>query len=64
MFRAELDMFAESCRTAKANELDARNANVAVAIVYAALRSIDRQGQLVALADVIAEARTGGRHVA
>jgi predicted dehydrogenase len=64
MFRAELDMFAESCRTGKANELDARNANVAVAVVYAALRSIDRQGQLVPIADVIAEARTGGRHVA
>ena len=64
MFRAELDMFAESCRTGKANELDARNANVAVAVVYAALRSIDRQGQLVPIADVIAEARTGALHVA
>src|ERR1700716_2828982 len=31
MFRAELDMFAESCRTGKPNELTARNGNVAVA---------------------------------
>jgi predicted dehydrogenase len=64
MFRAELDMFAESCRTGKANELTARNGNVAVAVVYAALRSIERQGQLVPIADVIAEARTDARHVA
>ena len=35
MFRAELDMFAESCRTGKANELNARNGNVALAVVYA-----------------------------
>ena len=35
MFRAELDMFAESCRTGKSNELNARNGNVAVAVVYA-----------------------------
>jgi predicted dehydrogenase len=64
MFRAELDMFAESCRTGKANELTAHNANVAVAVVYAALRSIDRHGQLVPISEVIAEARTGARHVA
>jgi hypothetical protein len=64
MFRAELDMFAESCRTGKANELTAHNGNVAVAVVYAALRSIDRQGELVAIAEAIAEAKTGARHVA
>jgi predicted dehydrogenase len=56
MFRAELDMFAESCRTGKPNELTARNGNVAVAVVYAALRSIERNGQAVRIADVIAEA--------
>jgi predicted dehydrogenase len=68
MFRAELDMFAESCRTGKANELSARNGNVAVAIVNAALRSIERQGQAVQVADVIAEAHARvaerSRHVA
>lgn len=68
MFRAELDMFAESCRTGKANELNARNGNVALAVVYAGLRSIERQGQAVRIADVIAEAHErlakGSRHVA
>src|ERR1700704_1513085 len=57
MFRAELDMFAESCRSGKGNELNARNGNTAVAVVYAALRSIERDGQAVRLAEVIAEAR-------
>ena len=68
MFRAELDMFAESCRTGKANELDARNGNVALAVVYAGLRSIERHGQAVKIADVIADAHKklaeGSRHVA
>jgi predicted dehydrogenase len=68
MFRAELDMFAESCRTGKANELSANNGNVAVAVVYAALRSIEREGQAVRVAEVIGEAHAGlaarSRHVA
>ena len=42
MFRAELEMFADSCRSGKANELSARNGNVALAVVYAGLRSIER----------------------
>src|SRR5262249_689033 len=57
MFRAELEMFAESCASGKPNELTAHNGNVAVAIVYAALRSIDRKGQSVRLSDVIEETR-------
>jgi predicted dehydrogenase len=68
MFRAELEMFAESCRTGKANELNARNGNVALAAVYAGLRSIERNGAAVKLADIIAEAHErvakGSRHVA
>ncbi|HET7156001.1 MAG TPA: Gfo/Idh/MocA family oxidoreductase, partial [Hyphomicrobiaceae bacterium] len=68
MFRAELDMFAESCRTGKANELNAHNGNAALAVVYAGLRSIERQGQAVRIADIIAEANAKlgqeGRHVA
>ena len=47
MFRIELDLFAESCRTGKPNELTARNGNVAVAVVNAALRSTEQQGQAV-----------------
>jgi predicted dehydrogenase len=68
MFRAELDMFAESCRTGTPNELNARNANIALAVVYSGLRSIERQGQAVKIADVIADAHKklaeGSRHVA
>src|SRR5499426_3643132 len=56
MFRAELEMFAESCRSGRPNELSARNGNIAVAVVYAALRSIERNGAAVRIADVIAEA--------
>src|SRR6266853_1542257 len=57
MFRAELEMFAESCRTGKPGELSAYNGNVAVAIVYAALRSIEINGQYTRIADVLREAR-------
>lgn len=57
MFRAELEMFADSCASGTANELTAHNGNVAVAVVYAALRSIERKGQCVRIADVIEEAR-------
>ena len=68
MFRAELDMFAESCRTGKPNELSARSGNVAIATVYAALQSIEKRGQAVRLDDVIAESHRKlaekSRHVA
>lgn len=56
MFRAELELFAESCRTGKPNELTAENGNVAVAAVYAALQSVEEQGRAVKLADVFAKA--------
>jgi len=55
MFRAELEMFADSCASGKSNELTAHNGNVAVAVVYAALKSIDRKGQAVRIADVMEE---------
>jgi len=55
MFRAELEMFAESCASGKPNELTAYNGNIAVAVVYAALKSIDRKRQAVRVADVIEE---------
>jgi hypothetical protein len=58
MFRAELEMFAASCATGKPGELTAHNGNVAVAVVYAALRSIDRKGQAVRIADVMDETRS------
>jgi predicted dehydrogenase len=55
MFRAELELFAGSCTSGKSNELNAHNGNVAVAVVYAALRSIERKGQCVRIADVMEE---------
>ena len=58
MFRAELEMFAESCARGAPNELTAYNGNVAVAVVYAALKSIDRKGQCVRLAEVMEESRS------
>ncbi len=58
MFRAELEMFAESCRTGKANELSAQNGNVAVAMVYAALKSIEQNGQCIPIANILKEAQS------
>ena len=57
MFRRELELFAESCRSGKANELSAENGNVAVSVVYAALRSIERNGQAIRLKEVVDAAR-------
>jgi len=50
-------MFAESCRTGKPGELSARNGNIAVAVVYAALRSIENQGRYTKIAEVMEAAR-------
>ena len=58
MFCAELDMFAESCVTGKVRELSAHNGNVAVAVVYAALRSIERNGQAVKISEVVSAAQS------
>lgn len=57
MLRDELEMFAQTCATGKPCELSAHNGNVAVAVVNAALRSIERNGQYVALKEVLSEAR-------
>jgi predicted dehydrogenase len=57
MFRAELEMFADSCVTGKSGELTAHNGNVAVAMVYAALRSIEQQGRCIKIADIMNETR-------
>jgi predicted dehydrogenase len=53
MFRSELEIFAETCRTGKSSELSATNANLALAITHAALRSLDNRNQSVRLADVL-----------
>jgi predicted dehydrogenase len=57
MFRAELDLFAASCRSGEENELSADNGNAAVAIQYAALRSIEENGRLVRVTEVVEAAR-------
>ncbi|HSN42283.1 MAG TPA: Gfo/Idh/MocA family oxidoreductase [Burkholderiales bacterium] len=57
MFRAELEAFAGSCVSGKPNELTAHNGNVAVAVVNAALKSIDSKGRCVTIAEVMEEAR-------
>jgi predicted dehydrogenase len=57
MFRAELELFAQSCRTGKSGELSAHNGNIALAIVYAALRSVEKNGQGVRVAEVMKRAR-------
>jgi len=67
MFRTELEMFAESCRTGKNGELTAENGYTAVAVVNAALRSIEKNGQLVRIDEMIERARAKileGSHVA
>jgi len=63
MFVDELEMFAESIASGRAPELSAYNGVVAVAIVNAALRSIEANGCLIKVADVIGEAqsRAGAR---
>ena len=53
MFRSELEVFAESCRTAKSSELSAANANLALATLHAAWRSLDHRGQSTRIADVL-----------
>jgi predicted dehydrogenase len=57
MFRAELEMFAESIANGTPAELSADNGNVSLAVVYAALRSIERNGQAIKIADIIGETR-------
>ena len=58
MFRAELEMFAQSCRSGESNELNAHNGNVAVATVYAALKSLDENGQRIRIADVLSDVQS------
>jgi predicted dehydrogenase len=57
MFRAELEAFADSCVSGRPNELTAHNGNVALAVVYAALKSIERKGQCVTIDEVMNDAR-------
>jgi predicted dehydrogenase len=50
-FAAQLEIFAEACRTGRSGEFSVAKANAAAAVVEAALRSLDRRGQSVRVAD-------------
>lgn len=60
MFRSELELFAEACRTGKSGELAAADANLALATLHAARRSLDNRNQSIRIADVLrlAQSRT------
>lgn len=57
MFREELEQFAASCTSGQVPMLTARNGIVAIAAMNAALASIERNGQLVALDEILCAAR-------
>ena len=57
MFQDELEMFAEVCASGDSCELSASSGNVAIAVVYAALRSIDNNGACVKMQDIFEQAR-------
>ena len=57
MFLEELEIFAKSCLTGKVEQLNADDANIAVAMVYSALKSVDNNGQLISIKDTIDNAK-------
>ena len=58
MFVDELESFADAITSGKPSELSADNGVIALATVDAALRSIESQGRLVKIADVMGAAAT------
>lgn len=68
MFVDELEIFAAACTTGKLTELTASDGVVALAVVTAALRSIERGGQAVPLNEILRESRdkvaAEGQHAA
>ncbi len=57
MFLDELDLFAEACQKGELANLTAHDGNVALAVVNAALQSVDSNGAQIALEQVFASAR-------
>ena len=51
MFRDELEIFGDACRSGTAEQLTAHDGNVAVAMVYSALKSIEKGSQVVISSD-------------
>jgi predicted dehydrogenase len=58
MFVDELEIFAAACRSKKLSELTAREGNVAVAMVTAALDSVEKDGKLISIDDTVKIARS------
>lgn len=56
MFVDELEIFATLCATGQLPELTAKDGVVALGVVNAALRSLDQNGQLIALSQILDEA--------
>jgi predicted dehydrogenase len=57
-FAVQLEIFAEACRTGSSGEFSAANASSALAVCDAALRSLDRRGQSVRVADLLRTAQS------
>ncbi|NIW25222.1 MAG: Gfo/Idh/MocA family oxidoreductase [Gammaproteobacteria bacterium] len=57
MFQDELEMFADMCATGEPVELSAESGNIALAVVYAALESVEKNGAGVAIKDVLNKSR-------
>ncbi|UCH74807.1 MAG: Gfo/Idh/MocA family oxidoreductase [Rhodospirillales bacterium] len=57
MFVDELEIFAEACATGRLDELTAHDGVIALAVVNAALQSIERKGQAVELKEILDESR-------
>ena len=57
MFRDELEIFGDACRSGTAEQLTAHDGNIAVAMVYSALKSIEKGSQVVSVDSVMNEAK-------
>jgi len=57
MFLEELEIFANSCLTGDVKQLSADNANIAVAMVFSALKSVDQNGKLISIKETIENAK-------
>jgi len=58
MFRDELEIFGEACRTGVSEQLTAHDGNIAVAMVYAALKSVDEGSKAISVDEIMEEAKT------
>ena len=55
MFQDELEIFADACRSGSATKLTAHDGNVAVAMVYAALKSVENNAVMVSVDEVMSD---------